>query len=440
MTRACLLALLLPLLMRADLVLSVVDGNVETPLGSTYSMGPVLAGDRVTVLLSLRNTAPPSVSVTRFNVDQPAFQLNAPSTPFAMTAGIPQAVTLSFGTSTPGSYTANLRLNERTIVLSGTVLAASLLTVQPSCPAGFGIVVRGQSRDCTFVVQNGSTLGFGVTVTGNGFTNVGPASVGAGQTITLAVRFLPAASGNFTGTLLIGPLNTALTGQGVNPPVPTPIFDYQSTAPGSAQQRKLSARLPSASPLTGSGTVRLTFVPNPALADDAAIAFLQPLGRSVPFTVQQGSTDILMGGQPFAVFQTGTTAGQIRFSMTSALFTFESDPSAALTIPPAAVTLDTAFGTRGTGELQVKMIGFDNTYTTGAMSFSFYDASGGAITAPIAANFTQAFHTFYAASVNGSTFQVIIKFPVTGNISAIGSVAVEVTNTAGTVRTTRLLF
>jgi len=325
-------------------------------------------------------------------------------------------------------------------VLSGTVLPASLLTVQPGCAGGFGIVLRGQSRDCSFVVQNGTTIGFAVTATGSGFSNIGPASVGAGQTITLNIRFLPATSGNFTGSLFIGSHNVALTGQGVNPPVPTPIFDYQSTAPGSAQQRRLSARLPSASQVTGSGTVRLTFVPNPTLADDAAIAFLQPLGRSVPFTVQEGSTDILLGGQAFAVFQTGTTAGQIRFSMTSALLTFESDPSAALTIPPAVVTLDTAFGTRGTGELQVKMIGFDNTYTTGAMTFIFYDASGGAITAPIAANFTQAFRTFYGTSLNGSMFQVIIKFPVTGNISAIGGVEVEVTNTAGTVRTARLLF
>jgi hypothetical protein len=438
--RACLLALLLPLAARADLVLSVVNGNTETPLGLTYSMGPILAGDSITVLLSLRNTASPSVSVTRFNVDQPAFQLNAPSTPFNVAPGIPSAVTLSFSASMPGSYTANLRLNDRVIALSGTVLATSLLTVSPGCPGGFGIVVRGQSRDCAFEVRNGAGIALSIAVAGIGFASNGAANVNAGQTLTVTVRFQPANAGNYSGSLSIGPLNFPLTGQGVNPPVPTPVFDYQSTPAASAQQRRLSARLPSPSPVAGSGTVWLNFVPNPGLADDAAIAFLQPLARSLPFTVQEGSTDVLLGGQAFAVFQTGTTAGQIRFSMTSALLVFASDPSGTLTIPPSAVAIDSAFGTRGAGELQVKIVGFDNTYTTGAMSFTFYDAAGGAITAPIAANFTQAFRTFYGSSQSGSMFQVIVKFPVTGNINAIAGVEAELTNTAGMVRTARLGF
>ena len=440
MKRACLLALLLPLAARADLVLSVVNGNRETPLGSTYSMGPILAGDRVTVLLSLRNTTSPSVSVARFNVDQPAFQLNAPSTPFNVAPGIPSAVTLSFSSATAGSYTANLRLNDRVIALSGTVLPASPLTVSPGCPAGFGIVVRGQSRDCTFEVHNGASVNVAISVIGTGFASSGPPIVNAGQTITVTVRFQPSSTGNYSGSLAIGPLNFALTGQGVNPPVPTPVFDFQATPAASAQQRRLTARLPSLSPLTGSGTVWLAFVPNPGLADDAAIAFLQPLARSVPFTVQEGSTDVLLGGQPFAVFQTGTTAGQIRFSMTSALLIFESDPSGALTIPPAAVGIDAAFGTRGTLEVQVKITGFDNTYTTGPMTFTFYDVAGGAITAAIAANFAQQFRLFYGSVQSGSMFQVLIRFPVTGNINAITGVEVELTNTAGTVRTARLAF
>jgi hypothetical protein len=170
------------------------------------------------------------------------------------------------------------------------------------------------------------------------------------------------------------------------------------------------------------------------------IAFLNPLGRSVPFSVQEGSLDVLLGGQPFAVFQTGTTAGQIHFTMTSALFTFESEPSAVLTIPPAAIVIDSAFGTRGMFDLHVRITGFDNTYTTGVMSFAFYDAAGTFITAPIPANFTQEFRTFYTSMQSGSTFQVTIRFPVTGNIAAIAGVEVDLTNTAGTVRTARLLF
>jgi hypothetical protein len=411
-------------------------------------MGPVLAGDRVTVLLSLRNTGTTSVTVTRFNVDHPAFQLNAPSVPFAAVPGVPSAVTLSFGAASAGSYSASLRLNDRAIALSGTALPASLVSVTPACPerathtVDFGTVVRGQSRDCAFEIHNGAAdaVTLAVSLSGAGFTGSGPLSIGAGQTATYTVRFQPAASQAYAGTLRIGPVSYTLAGQGAAPALPQPVFSWGTLPVSSAQQRQLSARLPSPSPLSGSGTVTLSFFPNAGLPDDSSIAFLNPFARTVSFSVQEGNTEVLFGGQPFAVFQTGTTAGQIRFSMSSAQLTFESEPAGTLTIPPLAVALDLSSGRRGTGELQVNLAGFDNTYTTGVMTFTFFDAAGGLITAPIQANFTQAFKTFYASTPEGSAFQVIVKFPVTGDIGRITAVEVELTNAAGVTRTARLNF
>lgn len=458
MTRVLALLLLLPLAARAEITVSVLNGGTETPIGSTLVMGPVLAGHPVTLTLTLRTTTSPSILLTRFQSDQAAFQVGFQNlgSGYGLFPGHPAAAELTFGSNTPGFYQANLFLWHevngvlitRTIALSGTVLPASALGVQPTCaenPLGtvaFGIVIRQQSRVCLFNIQNSpsNSLTFPISLSGAGFSGIGPTNVSPGQAATYSVKFEPATTGNFSGTLNIGPLAYTLTGVGANPPIPTPILDWQATAPGSAQQRQLSARLTVPSPMTGSGTVKLDFFPNAGLSDDAAIAFLNPLGRSVPFSVQEGSTNVLLGGQPSAVFQTGTTAGQIRFTLTSALFIFESDASATLAIPPATVFIDTAFGTRGAGELQVKLIGYDNTYTIGAMMFTFYNASGGAITAPIQANFAQAFRTFYGSGTGGSTFQVIIRFPVTGDIGSIAGVEVDLTNAAGTVKTARLAF
>lgn len=440
---------LLSVAARAELLLSVVNGSTQTPLGGNYTMGPVLAGDRVTVLLSLRNTGSIPVTVTRFNVDHPAFQLNAPSVPFVAVPGVPSAVTLSFGAALPGPYSANLRLNERTIALSGDVLPASLLTVTPACPeraartVDFGIVPRGQWRDCAFEIYNGAADGVTVPVStgGAGFSGSGTASIGPGQTAAYTVRFQPATSQAYTGTLRIGPVMYTLTGQGAAPVVPAPEFSFDPRPPASAQQRQLSARLPSPSPVTGSGTLTLSFFPNPSLPDDSSVAFLNPFGRILSFSVREGSTEVLFGsGQPFAVFQTGTTAGQIRFSMSSAQMTFESEPVAALTIPPSPVALDLSSGARSTFDLQIRLAGYDNTYSTGVMVFTFFDARGAPITAPFQANFTQAFRTFYASTPAGSAFQVIVKFPVTGDIGRIAAVEVELVNQAGSTRTARLNF
>jgi hypothetical protein len=74
------------------------------------------------------------------------------------------------------------------------------------------------------------------------------------------------------------------------------------------------------------------------------------------------------------------------------------------------------------------------------MAFSFYDASGRRIGETIRADFTAAFRAFYASAPAGSAFQFAVTFPVSGDPAAIGSVDVELTNAAGTVRVDRLPF
>ena len=190
-------------------------------------------------------------------------------------------------------------------------------------------------------------------------------------------------------------------------------------------------RLPSAAPASASGFVNLAFLPDSAVVtDDPAIVFLATGTRSLPFSISQGSTQITINNQTSAIFQTGTSSGRIRFTLSG--ITTDGDPTTLLTIPASSLSIDTATATRRAGNLDIALIGFDNTYSAGAMTFTFLDASGAALPpGAIHADFTPDFRAFFAKTQAGSAFQVRISFPVTGDTSGIGSVDVQLTNAAG---------
>jgi hypothetical protein len=198
-------------------------------------------------------------------------------------------------------------------------------------------------------------------------------------------------------------------------------------------------RLPSAASIAASGFVNLAFLPDTTVVtDDPAVIFLATGTRTLPFAVTAGSTQISINGQASALFQTGTSSGRIRFTLTG--ISTDGDPTTSLTIPAALLSLDTTTATRRSGNLDIQMIGFDNTYAAGAMVFTFLDASGQTLQpGAILADFTQAFRAFFSKTQTGSTFQVRVSFPVTGDTSGIAGVEMKLSNGAGTT-TTRLAF
>jgi hypothetical protein len=106
-----------------------------------------------------------------------------------------------------------------------------------------------------------------------------------------------------------------------------------------------------------------------------------------------------------------------------------------------AVQVDNAAATAIAGALNVQVWGFDNTYSAGAMSFTFYDNSGNLIGAGLVmSNFGSAFLNYFATSLDGSAFQMLVSFPITGNAAEVGSVNVQLTNSAGTSNISQLAF
>jgi hypothetical protein len=172
------------------------------------------------------------------------------------------------------------------------------------------------------------------------------------------------------------------------------------------------------------------------VSDDSAIVFLSGSTRSLPFSVSVGQTAVAIHGTSSAMFQTGTTAGSITFNVTG--YPMSGNPSISFTIPPAVISIETATASNQiTGQLNVMIVGFDNTYSAGQMSFTFFDASGNQLAA-ISPNFTSNFTTYYTTEVPanaGSSFLANVSFPVQGGNAVVGTVQVTLTNSAGQTQT-----
>jgi hypothetical protein len=157
--------------------------------------------------------------------------------------------------------------------------------------------------------------------------------------------------------------------------------------------------------------------------------------------VSAGATTALLNGQSSATFQTGTTEGTLTFTLSTAAALTGNAPSMKFPIAGAKVMIDsTSASKERTGYLDITIIGADNTYSTGMMSFAFFDTSGNAIGSAESANFASAFKTYYGGQTAGSAFQALVSFPVVGSVATIGSVTVTLTNAAGVASTGSLTF
>ena len=110
-----------------------------------------------------------------------------------------------------------------------------------------------------------------------------------------------------------------------------------------------------------------------------------------------------------------------------------------MTTLPAPIAIASSGATSRANQLDVVISGFDNTYSAGAMSFTFFDRNGGSI-ASISADFTADFRAFFQNQTAGSSFLMRLTFGVTGDVSKVGAVEVALNNSVGTVRTPRLNF
>jgi hypothetical protein len=203
-------------------------------------------------------------------------------------------------------------------------------------------------------------------------------------------------------------------------------------------QQQVHATLQLSKPSTGSATLALSFSPLvKGVTDDPAVTFISPFNtrKLGPINFSQSSvTGIFASGGSQFTFQTGTTAGTLTFTLTDSLT--QETLTWNIDIPPAQVHISSGQAVRQGANLLITVTGYDNTYSIGQLSFAFSTTTTGTITVPVDA--TLNFHQyFFNNDQAGGAFALQASFPVVGDPSQIGSVAVTLNNSAGQTSTTQ---
>lgn len=450
---------LLPLSAMAQIQVFTFNGTSETPVGSFVKIGSATPGDTLETRFRVRNEGAGPATFQTLSLAGTGFLLvsaSVPSLPYIIAPGNYAEFRVDFTPTTIATYSAFMAVNTTTITLQGNGVAGASVTLAGSqgplagsTAIDFGAVAVGSSKVQNFTLSNPSAANLtvqAISVTGAGFSGpVGlttPLPLASGQTASFQVKFQPLTAQPAQGTLAVDGRSFNLTGLGISPPLeavlPSLAINLASTAGASAQQNNLSVALGSASPVGGSGTLAMQFTPSvPGVADDPSVQFLSGKARLATVNFAQGSSVGTFNGQSNIAFSTGATAGTISFTLTLE----DGTPAGqtTLTIPPAAVTLDTATGLRKAGELDVSLTGLDNSYSASQLSFTFYGAAGATVQpGAIPVNVSSIFQQYFASTQVGGMFALLAKFPVTGDTTQIASVTVQITNSAGSITTQQI--
>ena len=434
--------------------LYLVSGNIVQQIVHGYNLGNVAPGTSAAVPLRITNISSAPALLDLLTVTGSGFSAPAAGAPgLPVTVGSQQSVdfTVVFQATSPGTYSAPLNSVGIAVTLTATVpveltyewVTSTGVELLSAGPVTFGSVPVGQSPAIEILLVNQTTATLpvpNVSVSGSGFSLIGQPPAGStvkpSASAALEVQFSPTAAVASTGTLTIGGQAFTLMGTGVIPPLPTPSIVLTLPEPDSDQQGTLTVKLSAIPQTSATGTATLTFVPIASIANatDPTIAFATG-GQSVTFNVFIGQAQAVFGSVNSIPFQTGTTAGTLTVTVQLGANTVQQ----SITILPAVVGVTAVQGVRSSGSVEVDLTGSDNTRTAGALTFTFFDASGNELVTPIQANGSSDFAAYFQNSAGGA-FELKAAFPVAGDISQIASFQAVVTNSAGNATTARTNF
>lgn len=289
----------------------------------------------------------------------------------------------------------------------------------------------------------------GLTGTSSTISAGQTATIQPGWALTFQVTFSPSQAASATGTLNIATgITYSLLGKA---PAPLDLTLMCGSSACSGQpftsQEQVQASLDwadaSSAQVPPDVTLALTFQSAVnGITSDPAISFISPVNSenigpiafsqsSAAGTFTSGSTK----GQSQFTFQTGTTAGTITLTATGLQNVTQSW---SVDILPAKVQITSITAQRQTSNLVVTVDGYDNTYSAGALSFTFYNTAGqaispGAITVDATSNFHQ---YFFNSNQAGGAFALQASFPVNGDVTQVGSVTAMISNSVGSTSTT----
>jgi hypothetical protein len=434
-----LLALLLAPAARAQFNLFLVEGSAERAAPPVYDFGSLYADESATVHFRLRNTSSAPATVNVLAVAGVGFTLTSPVLPVGLAAQGAVDFSVAFHAADTGAYSASLHSEGIAVLLTATVAQRLTYRVDPgpgtplSGPVDFGSIVRGSGATRRITILNETTLVLtvpAISVQGADFALMGAAPSGQalapGQGGEFTIVFTPQATGVRQGSLTLGDRSYPLLGTGIDPPLPKPSVSLDLKQAASAQQGALIVRFDAPAQTSGTGTATLDF----SGSTDTAIAFASG-GRSATFPIAPGDVQAVLP------FQTGTTAGVLTFT---AQVGGASDQQ-SVTIAAVPPGISNTQGVRSAGAVEIRITGFDNTRSLGALAFTFYDAAGNPI-APgaVRTDATADFAKYFAASDLGGVFLLRAVFPVTGDATQVASCEATLANSAGSAKTQRTTF
>ncbi len=445
---------LVPAAAFAQLQLLTFDGTVEKAATAITDVGTVSVGDSRELRFHVRNAGSASISLQSVAVAGQGFSISsAPSLPFSIAPSNFSEVRVRFSAGAAGSYSAILGVNSLQTLLRATVVQGATISVVNSTigtiltsgsTLDFGRVQKGQSGTQDVRIANATNSKLSIqscAVSGSAFSAPAlkcPMSLASGDAITISLSFNPTVAAVQQGTLSFDDRTFALSGVGFDPPLPKPTVKFDAPLSSGTQQR-LAIQLLSVPETSGSGTVSLTFqpVPGSSASDDPAVMFTSSGARTLSFQVKQGDAAGTFPTGVDTVFQTGTTAGAIVFRVRLGSY----DEQFSFPVAPIPMHLDKATAARRVNDLDVSLTGFDNTRTAGRFTFTFFDTSGRQVQpGAVPADWTQTFAGYFGNSKVGGSFTLRATFPVSGDATQIAGVEVEMTNSAGTTRTSRIPF
>jgi hypothetical protein len=436
-----------------QLQLFTFDGTTEKPVTPTTDLGTVPAGDSRDMRFRARNNTAAAITLQTVALAGTGFTItSAPSLPFVVAPTNFVEVRVRFSTAALGSYSATLAVNSTQTLLRANVVASATISLLNNSTAtllasgatlDFGRVQKGQSVVEQLRIANGTDVTLMTQSCGiSGDVCHGPAlqcplSLAPGAAVTVSVSFDPKVAGSQTATLSFDTRSFALVGVGFDPPLPQPRVTFDSPLSSGTQQR-LAIQLASIAESSGDGTVSLEFQPaSTIMGDDPAIVFTSTGARNLSFQVKEGAQTGAFPSGVDTVFQTGTTAGVIIFHVQLGAY----NDAFQFPIAPAAISVDHATALRRVSDLDVSVTGFDNTRTAGRFGFTFFDKNGNTVQpGTIRADWSDTFSNYFRTSKVGGSFTMRATFPVSGDASQIAGVEVEMTNSAGTMKTSRLSF
>jgi hypothetical protein len=395
----------------ARLTITSSPGAAPVPLGQAISGGFAAAGGRPPYQWAVTSGAlPPGVGF----VSTTGALSGAPTAEGSFTFGV--TVTDSLQNTATSSATIRVLppLSVNAATLPGGVVGTAY---------GSSVGATGGQAPYSFSVVDGS-LPPGVTLGADGsLTGTPTAAGGFGFTVQAADVVGSRATRAFSIAIAL-------------PPVPPISFVGAPPTIQTGQQGTITVQIATAYPVPITGTLTLQFTPNATNPIDDPAVQLTSGGRAVTFTIPAGQTNAQFPLDPLR-FQVGTVAGQVQLqtTFTPAGGQPTPGPTITVTIPRAAPVITAASLTQGTGGFSLTVEGFSNTREVSSMTLQFNPAPGSSLeTTTVTVPVTAAFNAWYNSAGSqpfGGGFRLTLPLTVTGELSAVESVVVRLTNSVG---------